>query len=428
MAQVFALPAVGDTMLEGEIVEWFVAVGDVIDLDQVICAVETDKSVVEMSTPYRGTVLRLGGEVGEMIAVGDPLIVVGEAGETPEAASTPAGPVDATTAGATPAGSAPPLSPLVRRLAADNGVDTAAVEGTGAAGRITRDDVDAVIADRQAPTGDSPGPVRAMPKVRKMARELSIDLATVTGSGPDGSILESDLTSAARPAGDRRERLSATRRAIARHLAESARTIPQFTSMVDVDATALLAARSAIAERTGESIPLDALFTALLVQVLEDHPLMNAMLDGDEIVYRDRRDIGIAVDTADGLMVPVVRNADQRSIRNLAGEIVRLAEAARSRTIAPDDLSGATCTVNNVGSLGVFAGTPILPLQTSVIVAFGVAHPVVRLRGGSPVEVPTITISATFDHRLVDGGDSGRFLGQLKRHMETPLVGTPEPH
>ena len=378
MASVFKLPAVGDTMVEGEIVEWLVEVGDTIELDQAICSVETDKSVVEMTTPYRGTVLALGGEPGDVIEVGQTLIVVGEPGEelpTPESEPSPV----VTVAGAVSTPLQDPAPAASEPVASDS--------------------------------------VKALPKARKLARERGIDLATIAGTGTGGAITVADVeaASAAVPAADggRRERLSATRRSIARHMVESVQ-IPQFTSMVEADATGLLEARAAAAAQTGSRVPLDALLVALLVPVLRDHPVMNARLDGDELEYFERYDIGVAVDTTDGLMVPVVTGADARSVPELSAEIVRLAAAARDRTVAPHELAGATSTVNNVGALGVLAGTPLLPLGTSMIAAFGMARPVVLLRNGMAVEVPTITISATFDHRIIDGGASGRFLAQLK--------------
>jgi pyruvate/2-oxoglutarate dehydrogenase complex dihydrolipoamide acyltransferase (E2) component len=267
-----------------------------------------------------------------------------------------------------------------------------------------------------------------MPKVRKAAREAAIDLRTLTGSGPQGAIRLDDLAvpataAAAGSSRSRRERLSATRRAIAKHLTESAQQVPQFTSMVEVDASALVATRAALVARHDGPVPFDAVLMALMIPVLREHAVINAMLDGDEIVYHDRFDIGVAVDTAGGLMLPVVRDADRRTIADLSAEIVRLATAARERAIHPDELSGATCTLNNVGALGIVAGTPILPLGTSTIVAFGRTRPVLQLLIGNVVEVPTMTISATFDHRLIDGGDSGRFLQQLKQHLEVPALG-----
>ena len=391
MARAFKLPAVGDTMVEGEIVEWLVAVGDTVDLDQPICSVETDKSVVEMTTPYRGTVLALGGEPGDVIEVGETLIIVGEPGED------------------------------ISEPASEPGEDTSvpASEPAPTAAAAGADSVPQPDPAPARPTG--PDSVKAVPRARKLARESGIDLTTVVGTGAGGSITVADVEAAAAAlstaGGGRRERLSATRRAIARHMAESMQ-VPQFTSMVDADATALLAARAAVSDETGSRVPLDALLVALLVPVLRDHPVMNARLDGDEIEYFDRYDIGVAVDTPEGLMVPVVRGADALSVPELSAEIMRLAAAARDRTAAPGELAGATATVNNVGALGMLAGTPMLPVGTSMIAAFGMARPVVRLVGGAPVEVPTMTVSATFDHRVIDGGASGRFLTQLKRQIE----------
>ncbi len=383
MAEVFDLPAVGDTMVDAEIVEWFVAVGDEVALDQPICSIETDKSVVEMITPYRGRVLALGGEAGDVIAVGEPLILVGAPGEEPATPSVDAEPARV-----------PDVGP---------------VQAEAPPGPVTTAEL---------------GSVRAMPKVRKLARERSVDLATVTGTGPHGSITTADIDAAAAARSGSRERLSPLRRSIARHLTESIRQIPQFTSMVEVDATAVLATRAALAQRIGSAVPFDAVLMAVLVPVLADHPVMNAMLDSepgsDEIVYFDHYHIGVAVDTADGLMVPVVRDADRRSVSELSAEILRLAGAARARTIEPHELSGATTTLNNVGSLGIVAGTPILPVGTGMIVAFGKARALVQLRDGNPVEVPTLTVCGTFDHRIIDGGSSGRFLAQLKDHIEVP--------
>ncbi len=152
---------------------------------------------------------------------------------------------------------------------------------------------------------------------------------------------------------------------------------------------------------------------------------MNARLDGDEIEHFDRYDIGVAVDTSEGLMLPVVRDAGTLALPELSAEILRLAAAARDRTAAPHELTGATATVNNVGALGILAGTPLLPVGTSMIAAFGMARPVVRLVGGDAVEVPTITVSATFDHRIIDGGASGRFLAQLKEAIGEAAHGAP---
>lgn len=437
MAEIFNLPAVGDTMVEGSIVEWLVSVGDTVDLDQTICSIETDKSVVEMSTPFRGTVLKLGAEVGGVIEVGTPLIIVGEPGEPvpaiasptqvrAETASTPgvvAHPKRGALAAPTRASFA--ASPLLRRYAYEEGVDLATVHGTGPGGRITRADVTAARGQNAPASPRVAGKVLALPRVRKHARESGIDLASVVGTGPRGAVTMADLPTVA-PVRGRREKMTAMRRSIARNLTASAQQIPQFTSMIEFDATGLLARRETLRAKIEGPLPFDALLMFDLAATLQDHPLMNAHLVGDEIEYFDDFDLGVAVDTADGLMVPVVSGAEALDVESLGVEIARLAAAARDRSITPAELAGGTCTLNNVGALGILAGTPILPLATSTIVAIGATRPELRIRDGHPVEVPMITISGTFDHRLIDGGGSARFLRDLKERFEASLVAPSE--
>jgi len=446
MSRTFHLPAVGDTMVEGEIVEWFVAVGDTVSLDQAICSLETDKSVVEMTTPFAGTVLHLGADAGQKLAVGQALVIVGEPGEVVELEESAQRDTDRERVSpetektlphsADPTSASTVRSPILRRLADELGVDLATLSASGHAGQVTRADIEAAAHQPSLATTprpgqpQPPGPVRAMPKVRKAARTGGVDLAAIRGTGPNGAVRMEDLSAPNRTAAtspsDQRIRMSSLRRSIAAHLTESTTTIPQFTANVDVDLTGLLATRSALEKRNGRPIPLDALVVHLLIPVLRDHPAMNAQLDRatDEIVLFSRYDIGIAVDTPDGLIVPVLRSAETKSVVELADEVLSLAEAARARRIAPDQIRGATCTVNNVGAVGLESGTPILPVGNSAIVGLGRGRPRVRLNNGSPIEVLVMTISATFDHRIVDGGDAGRFLTQLRDHLEVPALGT----
>ena len=416
MASVFRLPAVGDTMVEAEIVEWLVDVGDEVSLDQVICSIETDKSVVEMTTPFVGTVIALGGEIGDLVQVGEPLIVVGDPGESYSPESDDA--AEGTAVSSDDASAGAGLTVADPAVAVDSSGTAASDAGAGASAAASEG-----------------GAVKALPKARKLARDNNIDLATVAGTGLGGQIITADVEAAVAaragaamaagaeaggPAGpgERREPLSATRRAIAAHMTRSAQEIPQFTAMVDVDASALLAARAALAEQVGGKAPLDALLVAALVPALKANPLANARFEGDSVVYYDRYDIGLAVDTPDGLMVPVVQATDTKSLEELSQEIVRLSGAARDRKLTPAEMSGATATVNNVGAVGLVAGTPMLPLATSTIVGFGLVRPVLQLRDGEATEVPTMTISATFDHRLMDGGAAGKFLANLRHHLQ----------
>ena len=437
MAQTFNLPAVSDTMVEGEIIEWFVTVGETVSIDQTICSIETDKSVVDMTSPFAGTVLALGADPGDVLEVGQPLIVIGDEGEQVTAPTMPGVRRPAAVLAAIPAPTAEGSpsdadgnvrSPLVRRRADELGVDLATVVGSGHGGQITRADVEASVTSPQATLTASvgtpirSGPTKAMPKVRRAAREANIDLAGVPGTGPNGVVTIPDLTAPTAQGRERRERLSALRRSIGAHLTESAATIPQFTSMVDVDATALSTTRATLRDRLDIPVPIDAVIMYSLIPVLRDHPRMNAQLEGDEIVYFEHFDIGVAVDTPDGLIVPVVTGAENRSVADIATEIVRLAEAARNRSIQPHEVSGATCTLNNVGAVGLEAGTPILPVGTTAIIAPGRIRSAVQIKNKKPVEFLMMTVSATFDHRVVDGGDAGRFLTQLREHLEVPVL------
>ena len=374
MAEIFNLPAVGDTMVEGAIVEWFVAVGDVVDLDQPICSIETDKSVVEMSTPHRGTVLRLGADVGGVVEVGQPLLIVGEPGEvlpepepTPTTPHTPPATPSSRSATAAPTRASYAASPVIRRFAHEEGVDLATVAGTGPGGRITRADVAAAIGRPAAPATQLPGDdrVRAMPKVRRAAREAGIDLRTVVGTGPHASITLEDLPAVA-PVRGRRAAMTPMRRSIARNLTASAQQIPQFTSMVEFDAGALLDRRRQLREATDAPMPIDALLVEGLVDVLAHHPTMNAQLLGDEIEFFDAYDIGRGLvdydysgvqqddESADEEQVAALAKEHQPKLIIAGGSAYpRQIDFAKFRAIADD---GCGRTLSRRGSHGDRAG------------------------------------------------------------------------
>ena len=254
VAAEFKLPAIGDTMVEGEIVDWLVAPGDVVAVDQVICLVETDKSVVELSTPYGGTVVALGAGVGEVLAVGEMLITVDDGSSAPHQATPPTptagGALEPPAVAAAVAGSV--MSPVLRKLAEELSVDLGGIRGTGPGGRISRIDVETARISATPPA--SPG-VRAMPRVRRASRQAGIDLSTIIGTGAGGAVTSSDLAAAVQP--DRtaspsaepstRTRMSPLRRSIAANLIRSTREIPQFTASTFIDGEPLLAARTALA-------------------------------------------------------------------------------------------------------------------------------------------------------------------------------------
>lgn len=355
--RVFAMPDLGEGLDEGRIVAWLVAEGDEVALNQPLVEVETAKAAVEIPSPFAGHVTSLHATVDEDVAVGAPLVTFEVAGE--------------------PATTEPPI------------------EGPTAA-------------------------VRATPAVRRLAKELGVDLTVTSGTGPDGRVTGDDVRAAASaapvdevPTDVERMPVTATRRAIAQNLERQA-AIPQVTTFRTVDCSALQVFR----EESRVS-PLPIVIAALAATVAA-HPLLNAWWGGDAILLRSRVDVGLAMDTDRGLVVPVLRDAAGKGIVELATEIRRLAEGARHGSLAPDELAGATIAVSNTGSYGSEAGTPILSPGTAVTLAFGAITPRALVADGRVEARPAATISLTFDHRVLDGAAVGRALTDLVERLQTP--------
>ena len=352
--RVFSMPDLGEGLEEGEIVAWLVAEGDDVALNQPLIEVETAKATVEIPSPFAGTVRSLHGAIGDALPVGAPLV-------------------------------------------------TFTVEdGEGA---------------EEADAADAPeGPARATPPVRKLARSLGLELTAVRGTGPGGRITAEDVEAAAggRP-GPRAEpgpaRRDDRRRTIAQNLTAQA-SIPQVTTFRTVDCSDLDAFRR---ERSVSPLPV---VIAALCRTTEDHPLLNALWIDDAVATRTTVDVGLAVDTERGLVVPVIRSAGSLGIAALAVEITRLGTAARAGTLALDDMGAPTIAVSNTGSYGSEAGTPILSPGTSVTLAIGVIEPRALVVDGEVVARPACTLSCTFDHRVLDGATVGRALNDLVAVLE----------
>lgn len=410
MAHEFRLPDIGEGLTEAEIVRWLVAEGDQVDADQPIVEVETDKAVVEIPSPYAGTVLRHGGAEGDVVRVGEVLVVIGSPGDSEGAGDDDVEPSgDETRSSA----DAPPI------------VGTLSEEAE-------------VIASSPEPAASGAAGVKALPLVRKLAREHGIDIASIEGSGPDGRItredveaaiaaqdrpsVETDEEPAGPPEGDERRPMSRLRRTIAAHMSRSWAEIPHVTAFEDVDATRLLEVRAALAERHGTRIPLEALVVKAVIPALRAFPELNATIDGDDLILHGSHHIGIAVDTDEGLMVGVIRDADSRGVLELAEEVRRLGEGARARTLSPDDLAGQTFTISNIGAVGGGHGTPIVPHGTTAILSVGlaVARPVVY--DGDLAIAPVMPLSLSYDHRVVDGALGRRFMGIVIENLEEPAL------
>ena len=345
IARVFAMPDLGEGLEEGEIIEWLVAEGDTVTLNQPLVEVETAKATVEIPSPFAGVVGTLHAPVGSAVPVGSPLVTF-----------------------ALPGGQAGESAQIPRQTRPDPG-----------------------------------GGARATPPVRKLAKELGVELTSIEGSGANGRITEDDVRAAS---GDRPPPSASSRSTIAANLERQA-AIPQVTTFRTVDCTALESLRTDL-----EVSPLPVVVAALC-RTIAAHPASNAAWTADGLLERPDVHVGIAADTERGLVVPVVRDAGAMTVGALAAEIKRLAEAARTGSLSPDELTGATIAVSNTGTYGSEAGTPILSPGTSVTLAVGVIEPRALVVDGEILVRPACTISCTFDHRALDGATVGRALTDL---------------
>jgi 2-oxoisovalerate dehydrogenase E2 component (dihydrolipoyl transacylase) len=409
-AHVIKLPDVGEGVAQAEIVEWHVAAGDRVEEDQILTAVMTDKATVEIPSPVAGTVLARGGEIGAILAVGAMLVTIdtengvgaGAPAEMPSQAEPPARPA--------PSASSSPIS------------------------RAPQHDTTA------APAAPPPDVVRegrplASPSVRARARELGIDLRRLRGSGPAGRITHDDLTATTNqpPQALRRRsakeeiKLTGLRRVIAGKMAESTRRIAHFSYVEEVDVTALEELRTYLNDRRADGKPKLTILPFIvraLVRALEDFPEMNALYDDDnDVVTRHAAvDAGIAVQTPAGLMVPVLRHAEEHGLWTCAGEIRRLAEAARNGTATREELSGSTITITSLGELGGIVTTPVI--NRPEVAILGVNRIAVRpvWQGEHFVPRKMMNLSSSFDHRVIDGHNAALFIRRIKELLETPAA------
>jgi pyruvate dehydrogenase E2 component (dihydrolipoamide acetyltransferase) len=446
MAQVleFRLPDLGEGLTEAEIVRWLVQVGDVVAIDQPVVEVETAKAMVEVPCPYGGVVTARFGEEGTELPVGAPLLTVAVGPQAPEVSQAPHAPKTSGAAGGDAEGSgnvlvgygtseAPARRRRVRAAAAANGT--------------------AKEPSAPAPSVPEPAPVSAegpvpviSPLVRRLAREGGLDLRQLSGSGPDGLILRSDVEAALRakavpapapaPVAEApaarvaplrngiRTPLKGVRGIVADKLSRSRREIPDATCWVDADATELMRARAAMNAAGGPKISLLALLARICTAALARFPELNSYVDIDarEVVQLDQVHLGFAAQTERGLVVPVVRDAHARDAESLTAEFARLTEAARGGTLTPGELTGGTFTLNNYGVFGVDGSTPIINHPEAAMLGVGRIVPKPWVHEGELAVRQVVQLSLTFDHRVCDGGTAGGFLRYVADCVEHPAV------
>ncbi|RSS48438.1 2-oxo acid dehydrogenase subunit E2 [Streptomyces sp. WAC07061] len=429
----FKLPDLGEGLTEAEIVRWLVAVGDVVAIDQPVVEVETAKAMVEVPCPYGGVVTARFGEEGEELPVGAPLITVAVGVQ-----SAPAGAVESAGAEAEK-GSADAPRPLIG-YGSDHSrpARRRRVRPVTAAVSAPAPVAPAAVAPAPAAPVVAAGPVPVIsPLVRKLARDNGVDLRALRGSGPEGLILRADVEAVLRApepapvavpvavaAQGERIPLKGLRGAVAEKLSRSRREIPEATCWVDADATELMAARAAMNAVDGPKISVLALLARICTAALAKFPELNSTVDlaANEIVRLPSVHLGFAAQTERGLMVPVVRDAHTRSPESLSAEFARLTELARAGKLAPSDLTGGTFTLNNYGVFGVDGSTPIINHPEAAMLGVGRIIPKPWVHKGELAVRQVVQLSLTFDHRVCDGGAAGGFLRYVADCVENPAV------
>jgi pyruvate dehydrogenase E2 component (dihydrolipoamide acetyltransferase) len=424
VAYEFRLPDIGEGIHEGEIVKWFVKPGDEVKEDDILLEVQNDKAVVEIPSPVDGKILELKVEEGTVSVVGDVLLSIEAEGEIP-----------------TPAHG--------HHEEDEPKVEEPKEEKTEA---------------KPAETTENNDPnkrVIAMPSVRKYAREKGVNIREVAGSGNNGRVLKADIdtflsgdqstaqqaetvqaTEAAKPAAEKkpvtpyvpvngeletREKMSGIRKAISNAMVNSKHTAPHVTLMDEIDVTDLVAHRKkfkAAAADKGIKLTYLPYVVKALTSALREYPTLNASMDDstDEIVYKHYYNIGIAADTDKGLLVPVVSNADRKSIFSISQEINELAGKARDGKLSPDEMKGGSCTITNIGSAGGQWFTPVINHPEVAILGIGRIAEKAVVRDGEIVVAPVLALSLSFDHRVIDGATAQNALNHIKRLLNDPQL------
>lgn len=380
MAKDFKFPDVGEGITEGEIVKWLVEEGDEVNADQTLAEIETDKAIVEMPSPYAGTVLKRYFKNKDIVKVGQVLVTIGEKGETPrKEVAAAVGEVLAT--------------PKIRKLAQEHGVDLRSVQGSGPQGRITEEDVRAARIKTDAKLDKAP--------VIKVKAKFDFY----------GSI--------------ERIPLRGVRRATAKRMAQSVSTAAHVTHFDEADVTTLVELREKMKTEvpaSGVKLTYLPFIIKALIASLRLHPLFNASLDdeNEEILVKKYYNIGIAIDIPEGLIVPVIKGADLKSLHEIAHDIQSLAESAKTRSLDLADLKGGTFSITNVGAISGEAATPIINYPEVAILATMKIADRVRAENGLAKVRKTLPLCLSFDHRVVDGAEAARFMKDLIGFLEKP--------
>ena len=467
MAVEVFMPKMSDHMEVGEIIRWLVKEGDQVEAGQVIMEVMTDKVVADLEASASGVLkgIRKGAVEGAIVPVGETFAFIAEPDEkvpslpplappedkeakeeaAPSSVPVPLEPVPSRAPGQASEAEGSALStesgpvratPVARRLAKDLGVDLSQVKGSGPGGRIKDEDVRAFAEAKKATPPEAPKAVRASPVARRVARELGVDITQVKGTGPEGRIKEEDVRAYAEalsaPLPDQAEvediewlDLNPIQRLTGQRMLESIQTAPQFVLNVNVDVTNLLWLREALMERTvaetGERLSITAILVKIVAATLKEFPQANASFENGRIKLYPRVNVGVAIGTDDGLVVPVIKGASQKTLAQVTQELNAFQEKAQHMRFTTEDLSGGTFTISNLGMYGIDRFTAIINPPESAILAVGQT---VKTPIGMPDDTialrPMMSLTLTIDHRSMDGVGGAKFLGGIKERIEKP--------
>ncbi|PKE45117.1 branched-chain alpha-keto acid dehydrogenase subunit E2 [Macrococcoides caseolyticum] len=427
MAFEFKLPALGEGIFEGEIVKWFVKSGDEVQEDDILLEVQSDKSVVEIPSPVTGKINTIVAEEGTVANLGEVIVTIdsddahaqNDASEAKEEPKEEAKETKEETPKAEAQAPAQDVEvdenrrviamPSVRKLARDKGINIKAVQGTGKNGRILKDDVLAYAEGGQTAASTPEAPAQEAPAQEAPAQEA----APQPVAAPEGDFPET------------REKIPAMRRAIAKAMVNSKHTAPHVTLMDEVEVQALWDHRKKfkeVAAEQGTKLTFLPYVVKALVSALKAYPALNTSLDDatEEIVHKHYYNIGIAADTERGLLVPVVKNADRKSIFAISDEINELAVKARDGKLSPSEMKGASCTISNIGSAGGQWFTPVINHPEVAILGIGRIAQKPIVKDGEIVAAPVLALSLSFDHRQIDGATGQNAMNHIKRLLNNP--------
>jgi pyruvate dehydrogenase E2 component (dihydrolipoamide acetyltransferase) len=433
----FKFSDIGEGLHEGQILKWFFKVGDKVKEGDVLCVVETDKVNAEIPAPVNGVITKLGAEVGQTIHVGETLVMIEDNAN-----------------GAAPVATAPKADvkketpkPEVKKEAAEE--KGAAVVGEVVVSNEVIASSNEGFENSSVTVVSNNAKVLATPVARKMAADLKVDLSKLKGSGESGRVMKADIQAAAKSQGTssvatasvsfatpsmpslpkdgvKRVKISKLRQAIVKAMNTANIVIPSTTLMDEIDVTKLVEFRKsqkAKLEEKGIKLTYLPFIVKAVTMAIKDYPIFNASFDheSEEIVYKDFVNIGVAVDTPDGLIVPNVKNADQKSIVTLAKEIEALGAATRARTVKLEELQNGTFSITNYGTTGIKLGTPVIKHPELAILGIGSIYRKPVVEGDQIVIRDVLPLSLTIDHRVIDGADGGRFLLKVKELLSDPM-------